>query len=130
LKAGAEQSIEVQPSYGLGDAEIERMLEESIEHAEQDFTERQLIEARNEAEITLTATQKSLAREQAQQLSAAERGAIDGAVAALREAMAGRDYKLIRAQLETLNAATERLAELQMNRALAEALEGKRLGQV
>ncbi|MGD0841212.1 MAG: molecular chaperone DnaK [Candidatus Acidiferrales bacterium] len=130
LKAGAEQSIEVQPSYGLGDTEIERMLEESIEHAEQDFTERQLIEARNEAEITLTATQKSLAREQAQQLSAAERGAIDDAVAALREAVAGRDYKLIRAQLETLNAATEHLAELQMNRALAEALEGKRLGQV
>jgi hypothetical protein len=44
--------------------------------------------------------------------------------------MAGRDYKLIRALLETLNAATERLAELQMNRALSEALEGKRLGQV
>jgi len=106
------------------------MLEESIEHAEQDFTERQLIEARNEAEITLTATQKSLTREQAQELAPAERRAIDEAAAALREAMAGRDYKLIRALLETLNAATERLAELQMNRALSEALEGKRLGQV
>jgi Fe-S protein assembly chaperone HscA len=130
LRAGTQQSIEVQPSYGLGDAEIEHMLEESIEHAEQDFTERQLIEARNEAEITLTATQKSLAREQAQELAPAERRAIDEASAALREAMAGRDYKLIRALLETLNAATERLAELQMNRALSEALEGKRLGQV
>jgi Fe-S protein assembly chaperone HscA len=130
LRAGTQQSIEVQPSYGLGDAEIEHMLEESIEHAEQDFTERQLIEARNEAEITLTATQKSLAREQAQELAPAERRAIDDASAALREAMAGRDYKLIRALLETLNAATERLAELQMNRALSEALEGKRLGQV
>jgi Fe-S protein assembly chaperone HscA len=130
LRAGTLQSIEVQPSYGLGDAEIEHMLEESIEHAEQDFTERQLIEARNEAEITLTATQKSLAREQARELAPAERRAIDEAVAALREAMAGRDYKLIRAQLDTLNAATERLAELQMNRALSEALEGKRLGQV
>ena len=130
LRVGAQQSIEVQPSYGLGDAEIEHMLEESIEHAEQDFTERQLIEARNEAEITLTATQKSLTREQAQELAPAERRAIDEAAAALREAMAGRDYKLIRALLETLNAATERLAELQMNRALSEALEGKRLGQV
>jgi molecular chaperone DnaK len=130
LKAGTQQSIEVQPSYGLGDAEIEHMLEESIEHAEQDFTERQLIEARNEAEITLTATQKSLARDQAQELAAEERRAIDDAAAALREAMAGRDYKLIRTRLETLNAATERLAELQMNRALSEALEGKRLGQV
>ena len=130
LRVGAQQSIEVQPSYGLGDAEIEHMLEESIEHAEQDFTERQLIEARNEAEITLTATQKSLTREQAQELAPAERRTIDEAAAALREAMAGRDYKLIRALLETLNAATERLAELQMNRALSEALEGKRLGQV
>jgi len=130
LRVGAQQSIEVQPSYGLGDAEIEHMLEESIEHAEQDFTERQLIEARNEAEITLTATQKSLTREQAQELAPAERRAIDEAAEALREAMAGRDYKLIRALLETLNAATERLAELQMNRALSEALEGKRLGQV
>jgi len=130
LRAGTQQSIEVQPSYGLGDAEIEHMLEESIEHAEQDFTERQLIEARNEAEITLTATQKSLARDQAQELAPAERRAIDEASAALREAMAGRDYKLIRVLLETLNAATERLAELQMNRALSEALEGKRLGQV
>jgi molecular chaperone DnaK len=130
LRAGTQQSIEVQPSYGLGDAEIEHMLEESIEHAEQDFTERQLIEARNEAEITLTATQKSLARDQAQELASEERRAIDDAVSALREAMAGRDYKLIRARLETLNAATERLAELQMNRAVSEALEGKRLGQV
>jgi molecular chaperone DnaK (HSP70) len=130
LRAGTQQSIEVQPSYGLGDAEIEHMLEESIEHAEQDFTERQLIEARNEAEITLTATQKSLARDQAQELAAEERRAIDDAVSALREAMVGRDYKLIRTRLETLNAATERLAELQMTRALSEALEGKRLGQV
>src|SRR6202167_2798746 len=94
LRAGTQQSIEVQPSYGLGDAEIEHMLEESIEHAEQDFTERQLIEARNEAEITLTATQKSLARDQARELAAEERRAIDDATSALREAMAGRDYKL------------------------------------
>ena len=50
LRTGEEQTIEVQPSYGLNDAEIEKMLEESIEHAEQDFTERQLIEARTEGE--------------------------------------------------------------------------------
>ena len=50
----------MQPSYGLNDTEIERMLEESIEYAEQDFTERQVIEARNEAEAILKATEKSL----------------------------------------------------------------------
>src|SRR5450755_1411106 len=51
LKTGQEHSVEVQPSYGLSDAEIEHILEESIENAEQDFNVRQLIEARNEAEI-------------------------------------------------------------------------------
>ena len=63
LRTGEQQSIEVQPSYGLNDAEVERMLEESIEFAEQDFSERQLIEARNEAEAILQATEKSLARD-------------------------------------------------------------------
>src|ERR1700722_4775244 len=61
LRTGEEHSIEVQPSYGLDDAEVERMLEESIEFAEQDFSQRQLIEARNEAESILRATEKSLA---------------------------------------------------------------------
>src|SRR4029077_16894459 len=64
LRTGEEHSVEVQPSYGLDDAEVERMLEESIEFAEQDFSERQLIEARNEAEAIVRATEKALAREQ------------------------------------------------------------------
>ncbi len=130
LKTGEQQSIEVQPSYGLGDAEIERMLEESIEHAEEDFTERQLIESRNEAESVIVATRKSLARESSRELPAEERSAIDASLAALREAMTGKDYKLIRARLDDVNAATHHLAELQMNHALAMALEGKRMGEV
>jgi Fe-S protein assembly chaperone HscA len=130
LRTGAQHSIEVQPSYGLGDAEIERMLEESIEHAEQDFAERQLIEARNEAETVVLATVKSLARVSSGELPSEERGAIDASLAALREAVAGTDYKLIRARLDELNAATHHLAELQMNQALATALEGKRTGEV
>src|SRR5712675_54225 len=99
LRTGEQHSIEVQPSYGLDDAEVERILEESIEYAEQDFSERQLIEARNEAETVLNATEKALAREQNEapgELSDEERSGIDGAVAALREAVAGRDYKLVR----------------------------------
>src|SRR5580698_7068968 len=63
LRTGQEHSIEVQPSYGLNDAEVERMLEESIEFAEQDFSERQLIEARNEADTILKATERTLQRE-------------------------------------------------------------------
>src|SRR6202162_288276 len=94
LRAGTEHSIEVQPTYGLDDAEVERMLEESIEFAEQDFSERQLIEARNEAESILQLTEKALARELAEapgELPAEERRAIDGAIAALREALGGTD---------------------------------------
>ena len=133
LRTGEQHSIEVQPSYGLDDAEVERILEESIEYAERDFSERQLIEARNEAEIVLSATEKALRREQAEapgELPAEERRAIDGAIAALREALAGSDYKQVRAFVDVLNQATTPLAERMMNRALATAFEGKQLGEV
>ncbi len=65
MRTGEQHSIEVQPSYGIGDAEIERMLEESIEYAEQDFAERQLIEARTESEAILAATTKGLTKPRA-----------------------------------------------------------------
>jgi Fe-S protein assembly chaperone HscA len=133
LRTGEQHSIEVQPSYGLDDAEVERILEESIEYAEQDFSERQLIEARNEAETVLNATEKALAREQNEapgELSDEERRAIEGAVTALREAVAGRDYKLVRQFVDVLNQATTPLAERMMNRALATAFEGKQLDKV
>jgi len=130
LRTSEQRSIEVQPSYGLSDTEIERMLEESIEYAEQDFAERQLIEARNEGQTMLRATEKSLAQEPPRETGPAERSGIETAVAALREAMAGTDYKLIRAGIDELNQATTPLAERLMNRALAAALEGKRVAEV
>jgi Fe-S protein assembly chaperone HscA len=133
LRTGEQQSLEVQPSYGLNDAEIEKMLEESIEFAEQDFTQRQLIEARNEAEAILQATAKSLARLKAEapsEIPEDERRTVQRAESALREAMAGGDYKLIRARTEEMNQATLPLAERVMNRALSGALAGKRLGDV
>src|SRR5207249_3086512 len=91
VRTGEQHLIEVQPSYGISDSEIERMLEESIEYAEQDFAERQAVEARTEAEGILTATAKALTREQAGALSAEERAKIDAAVAALKESAAGSD---------------------------------------
>src|SRR5215470_7730079 len=92
VRTGEQHSIEVQPSYGISDSEIERMLEESIEYAEQDFAERQAIEARTEGESILAATTKALAREQAVALSADERAKIDSAAGALKEEAAGKDY--------------------------------------
>jgi Fe-S protein assembly chaperone HscA len=130
IRTGTEHTIEVQPSYGLNDNDIERMLEESIEYAEQDFAERQVIEARTEAETILTATAKALAQPNAANLSAEERAKIASSVAALQEALQGTDYKLIRRQMDDLNHATEHLAELLMNSALQSALEGKKLAEV
>jgi molecular chaperone DnaK len=130
LRSGGEHSIEVQPSYGLSDAEVENMLEESIEFAEQDFAERQLIEARTEAEAILTATEKAFRDPRSSEIGAAERRSIDNSVAALRSAMSGTDYKLIRQHIDELNQATTNLAEILMNSALQTALEGKRLDDV
>jgi molecular chaperone DnaK len=130
LRTGEEHSIEVQPSYGIGDAEIERMLEESIEYAEQDFAERQLIEARTESESILSATLKGLAAPQSAGLSAEERGKIEASVAAVKETVAGTDYKLARKRIDELNHATEHLAELLMNSAVSAALEGRKLAEV
>jgi molecular chaperone DnaK len=130
VRTGAQHSIEVQPSYGISDNEIERMLEESIEYAEQDFAERQLIEARTEAETILSATAKALANPQSEVLSEEERERIEASTAALRDAVGGRDYKLIRKRIDELNQATERLAELLMNSAVSTALEGRKLAEV
>jgi molecular chaperone DnaK len=130
LRTGEGHSIEVQPSYGINDSEIERMLEESIEYAEQDFAERQLIEARTESESILTATAKALANPQVAALSAEEGAKIAAGVAALKDATAGSDYKLIRKRIDELNHATEHLAELLMNSAVSTALEGRKLAEV
>jgi Fe-S protein assembly chaperone HscA len=130
MRTGEGHSIEVQPSYGINDSEIERMLEESIEYAEQDFAERQLIEARTESEAILTATAKALANPQVAALSAEEGAKIAASVAELKEATVGSDYKLIRKRIDELNHATEHLAELLMNSAISTALEGRKLAEV
>ncbi len=127
LRTGEQHSIEVQPSYGISDSEIERMLEESIEYAEQDFAERQSIEARTEAETILSATTKALANPQSGSLATEERGKIAAAVAALREATSGSDYRLMRNKIDELNEATQHLAEVMMNSAVNSVLQGKKL---
>jgi molecular chaperone DnaK len=130
VRTGEQRIIEVQPSYGISDDEIERMLEESIEYAEQDFAERQVIEARTESEAILAATLKALANEQSASLPTDERARIDAAITVLKEAAASTDYKLIRKRIDDLNHATEHLAELLMNRAVTNALQGRNLAEV
>lgn len=135
LRTGIEQSIEVKPSYGLTDEEVEQMLIDSFEHAEADFEVRLLIEARNEAETVVMATEKSLrhpgfSRIADEELAPGEIERIDGALAALGEAMAGTDRERIRVQTEALNRATRHLAEVMMNRSVREALAGKSVNDV
>jgi Fe-S protein assembly chaperone HscA len=130
VRTGEQHFIEVQPSYGLDDHDIERMLEESIEYAEQDFAERQTIEARSEAAAILTATTKALANPNAAAMPEFERARIDSSILALKSAAQGGDYKLIRRQIDDLNQATEHLAELLMNSAVQTALQGKKLAEV
>jgi molecular chaperone DnaK (HSP70) len=127
VRTGEQHSIEVQPSYGISDSEIERMLEESIEYAEQDFTERQAIEARTEAETILAATAKALANPQSNSLSAEEQRKIAAAVVALRESTSGSDYRVMRKKIDELNEATQQLAEAMMNSAVNSVLQGKKL---
>src|SRR5215831_12189565 len=130
VRTGEQQRIEVRPSYGLNDAEIERMLEESIEYAEQDFAERQVIEARTEAESILAATGKALANEKSAELAVGDRAKIDTSVAALKESVTDSDYKLIRKRIDELNHATEHLAEVLMSAAVSTALEGRKVAEV
>jgi molecular chaperone DnaK (HSP70) len=130
LRTGIEQSIEVKPSYGLTEEQVERMLIESFEHAEADFEARLLIEARNEAESVIHATEKSLrhpdfdaiAREE---LRPGERERIDAALSALQEAMSGANREAIHERTHVLNHATQHLAEVMMNRSVRAALAGK-----
>ena len=83
-----------------------------------------------EAESILSATAKALANPQAAGLSAEERAGIGASVAALKESVPGKDYKLIRKRIDELNRTTERLAELLMNSAVSTALEGRKLAEV
>jgi molecular chaperone DnaK len=135
LRTSIEQAIEVKPSYGLTDQEVERMLIESFEHAEADFEARLLIDARNEAESVINATEKSLRRPDFEQIAAeslepGERARIEEALAAARQAMGGTDRDHIQKATEALNHATRHFAEVVMNRSVREALAGKSVNDV
>jgi len=134
LRTGLEQTIEVKPSYGLTDEEVERMLIESFEHAEADFEARLLIDARNEAESVVTATEKHLRRRDfdaiEQELLPGELQRVDEALQALKDAVGGTDRDAIQQRTHALNHATKHLAEITMNRSIREALAGKNVKDV
>ncbi|QHN02160.1 Fe-S protein assembly chaperone HscA [Granulicella sp. WH15] len=124
-RSGQQAEIEVKPTYGLTDEQVETMILDSFDNAEQDITERQVIEARNEAETILTAVEKGKSNPAWQQLSYDETSAIAACVDELKAAGKGGDYKVIRAAIERLDKATRRFAELMMDSAVAGAMTGQ-----
>ncbi len=126
-RTGKEQSVEVKPTYGLTDEQVEAMIESSIENAEADFRARQLLEARVEADTILTAVKKAKQSEAYAQLSEEERKYIHKVQNELILAYHHDHYHLIRAKIDELNHATLKLAENMMNSAVSGALRGTRI---
>ena len=128
LATGLAQTIQVKPTYGLGEAEVEAMLIESIEHAEADVTERFVREWRVEAERILAALASAFEVD-GELLSAEERGAVEERLGGLRTAMAGDDYLAIKAWIESVDGATRVFAERRMDKHVRRAMTGHRIDE-
>jgi Fe-S protein assembly chaperone HscA len=126
-RTGKEQSVDVKPSYGLTDDQVEHMIKESYEKAEEDFKARQVREARVEADAILAAVEKAKQNDAWFDLTDEERRHIDLAVNRLLTAYHAEDHLLITDHIHHLNAATLKLAENMMNTAVSGALRGTKI---
>ncbi len=129
LRTGKAASVEVQPSYGLTDEQVERMLLESFEHAEADIQARQVVEARTEGESIVAVTLRALRDYGEDRIEEGERAAIQRAISELEDALPGEDHRSIRGKIDALNEATHPLAERMMDGVLKDALTHKRLSE-
>jgi molecular chaperone HscA len=129
LVTGKEAAVEVKPTYGLTDEEVERMLLDSFEHAEEDLARRSLLSERVDAERLLAAMRAALAQDAAL-CDEASRAAIDQAITELERAAAGTDHTAIRAAGEALDRVSHAFAEERMNRAVREAVRGRKVDEV
>lgn len=126
LRSGVEQQIEVKPQYGITDADVERMLLESITHAKDDIATRALVEARTEGEQILQVTENFITKNAAL-LNAEELKNTAEAMQALQLALTMEDKDLIHKKIEELNEVTRPFAERAMDKAVSEALKGRSL---
>src|SRR5216117_126231 len=129
LRTGKAAAIEVKPTYGLTEAEVERMVEESFAYAEADVEARLLIETRNEADTVTTHVERAL-RQGGELVSGDERESIRAALEELRRVRAADDREQIRDKTTALNRATEHLAEVMMDAALKGVLGSKRAAEI
>jgi molecular chaperone DnaK len=107
---GKEQQVRIQASGGLSDAEVEKMVKEAEEHADEDKDRRELIEARNHADALIHSTEKNLS-EYGDKVAENEKSDIEEAITQLREVMEGEDLDVITAKTETLTQASMKLGE-------------------
>ena len=124
-RSGQAAQVEVKPTYGLTDEQVETMILDSFDYAESDITARQVIEATNEAHTILDAVTKGKSSQAWQQLTFDEHANIEAAVLELQNSLKGGDYKVTRKGIDQLDKATRRFAEIMMDTAVTGALSGK-----
>ncbi|PKM43504.1 MAG: Fe-S protein assembly chaperone HscA [Gammaproteobacteria bacterium HGW-Gammaproteobacteria-1] len=130
MTSGVESSIQVKPSYGLTDGEIEHMLRDSLAHAEDDVAARNLREQQVEADRVLEALDAALAADGAELLNVEERAAIDQGMTALRTARDGSDHRAIKRAIEALDHASAEFAARRMDAGIKKALAGHRIDEL
>lgn len=128
-RSGKQAEIQVQPSYGLTDEQVEGMILDSFDNAEEDFRRRQLIEARNETATILAALAKGKKSPAWSHLTADERRKIAKLEKSLAAVNAEDDHQTIRKAIDALNQGTMRLAELMMDSAVSSTLKGKNMDE-
>ena len=124
-RSGQQAQIEVKPTYGLTDEQVESMILESFDHAEEDFAKRLLIEARNEADTILSAVERAPQNPAWKLLSGEEQARVAAARDRLSSVKLGEDLNAIREATAALDQATRRFAELMMEAAVSTAIRGK-----
>jgi len=127
--SGVEASVAVKPSYGLADADIERMLRDSFEHAKEDMHARALSEYRVDGQRLLEATRSAVSVDGAL-LRPEERKEIEHKIAELEKLLGGKDARAIKQALDALNRATEEFAQRRMDHGIRRALSGKMIGSL
>ncbi len=124
LRSGVKQEVEVKPSYGLTDEQVEKMLIDSVEHAKEDVSKRMLIEARTEGEQMVYTVERFLAKN-TEQVSETEIADTQNLIESLKNALGSGDKDLILKSIDELNEFTRPFAERLMNTAISTAMKGK-----
>ena len=128
IRTSEAQSVQVKPSHGLTDDEVEGMIRDSFQFAEEDVKARQVIEARTEANAIIVATEKALARA-SDLINEKEKAEIQRVIQQLGETQKGDDHRVIRAGITEVEKETHHLAEVLMDATLKEALESKKVSE-